>query len=141
MAEAWRCHGLAASWDEIAARLDGTGVPETQNRMKQRPHTWSGGMLKRASITAAALVPPVLISDEPTSALDADRAPSVLDALRAQGAAVVLISHDMGLVLQNADCVCILHDGRIVETEPPRSLAAGPRHPETARQLGASARH
>ncbi|MCV6593569.1 MAG: ATP-binding cassette domain-containing protein [Silicimonas sp.] len=138
VAEAWRCHGLRASWSEIAERLDRLDVPEAGHRITTHPHTWSGGMLQRASIAAAgALAPPVLIADEPTSALDADRAQSVLDALRAAGSAVVLISHDIDLVLRNADRIGVLHGGTLVETGTPEGLRRAPRHPETERLLGA----
>lgn len=138
VAEAWRCQGLAATWPEIARRLSGLGVGEAEARMRQHPNTWSGGMLQRASIAAAgALTPPILIVDEPTSALDADRAQSVLAALRSLGAAVVLISHDIGLVLRNADRVGILHGGHLVEQGTPTALKARPEHPESRRLLAA----
>jgi len=140
VAEAWRCHGLAVSWPDIAARLDRLDVAGAASRMAQAPHTWSGGMLQRASIAAAgALAPPLLIADEPTSALDADRAQSVLEALRAQGSAVLLISHDIGLVLRNADRVGVLHQGRLVEQGPPDVLQRAPKHAETRRLLAALA--
>ncbi|PIE06659.1 MAG: ABC transporter ATP-binding protein [Rhodobacterales bacterium] len=140
VAEAWRCHGLAVGWDEIAARLDRLGVPAAAARMRQHPHTWSGGMLQRASIAAAsALAPPVLIADEPTSALDADRAQSVLDVLRGLGCALVLISHDIDLVLGNADRIGVLHGGRLVEQGPPEHLRQSPAHDETRRLLEALA--
>lgn len=97
-------------------------------------------MLQRASIAAAgALVPPLLVADEPTSALDADRAQSVMDALRSLGSAVVLISHDIGLVLEHADRVGILHDGTLVENDAPDVLRNAPKHPETKRLLAAIA--
>ncbi|QPH55624.1 ABC transporter ATP-binding protein [Pontivivens ytuae] len=138
VAEAWRCHGLSVSWDEIAARLAGLGVVGAEDRIAQHPHTWSGGMLQRASIAAAgALIPPLLIADEPTSALDADRAQSVLTALKSLGSAVVLISHDIGLVLRNADRVGVLNEGRLVEEGTPGSLGTAPKHPETQRLLAA----
>ncbi|PID60377.1 MAG: ABC transporter ATP-binding protein [Gammaproteobacteria bacterium] len=140
VAEAWRCHGLAVSWSEVTARLDGLGVMDASHRLHQHPHTWSGGMLQRASIAAAgALDPPLLIADEPTSALDADRSQSVLEALRALGAAVVLISHDIGLVLRNADRVGVLHAGKLVEQGTPEQLQSAPRHEETRRLLAALA--
>ncbi|MEM1264771.1 MAG: ATP-binding cassette domain-containing protein [Pseudomonadota bacterium] len=138
VAEAWRCQGLSTTWPEIAARLSGHGVAEAGARMRQHPHTWSGGMLQRASIAAAgALTPPILIADEPTSALDADRAQSVLAALRSLGAAVVLISHDIGLVLRNADRVGVLHGGTLVEQGTPTALRDRAVHPETRRLLAA----
>lgn len=138
VAEAWKCHGFAVTMKEVEHRLDGLGVANAGARMAQHPHTWSGGMLQRASIAAAgALAPPVIIADEPTSALDADRAEAVLQALRALGSAVVLISHDIGLVLRNADQVGVLHDGQLVEIGTPTSLTETVEHPETRRLLAA----
>ncbi|MEM9551185.1 MAG: ATP-binding cassette domain-containing protein [Pseudomonadota bacterium] len=140
VAEAWRCHGLVVTWPEIATRLETLGVAGAHRRMGQHPHTWSGGMLQRASIAAAgALVPPLLIADEPTSALDADRAQSVLETLTSLGSAVILISHDIGLVMKNADRVGILHGGRLVETGTPSALNSAPKHAETKRLLAALA--
>ncbi|QBY01272.1 ABC transporter ATP-binding protein [Rhodophyticola sp. CCM32] len=136
VAEAWRSHGLAPDWHDIARRLEGLGVDQASGRMGQHPHTWSGGMLQRASITAAAALDcPLIIADEPTSALDADRAQAVMDALRALGRAVVLISHDVELVLRNADRISVLHDGRLVETGTSETLRRAPVHAETRRLL------
>lgn len=138
VAQAWRCHGLAVSWEQIAARLAALGVAEAGTRMHRPPHTWSGGMLQRASIAAAsALSPPLIIADEPTSALDAHRAQSVLEALRTLGAAVVLISHDMELVLANANRIGVLHDGILVEQGSPENLKNNPHRIETKRLLRA----
>ncbi|MHA3915182.1 ATP-binding cassette domain-containing protein [Halovulum sp. GXIMD14793] len=138
VAEAWRIHGLPVTWQDVARRLEGFDVANATDRMTQHPHTWSGGMLQRASIAAAgALAPPLLIADEPTSALDADRAEAVLKALRSLGAAVVLISHDIGLVLRNADRVGVLHRGFLVETGRPDTLSMAPAHDETRRLLSA----
>ncbi len=138
VAEAWRCHGLTESRAGIAERLTDLGVAQATERMRQYPHTWSGGMLQRASIAAAsALAPPLLVADEPTSALDADRAQSVLAALRSLGSAVVLISHDIELVLRNADRVGILHDGQLVEEGTPDALRTRAKHSETTRLLSA----
>lgn len=138
VAETWRCHELTTSWQNISTRLTSLGVPEATVKMAQHPHTWSGGMLQRASIAAASgLAPPLIIADEPTSALDVERAQSVLDSLRALGCAVLLISHDMGLVLKNADDVAVLHGGRIVERGAPQTLRERARHPETKRLLEA----
>ncbi|MEM9249440.1 MAG: ATP-binding cassette domain-containing protein [Pseudomonadota bacterium] len=140
VAEAWRCHGCEIGWHDIATRLEGLGVAQAGERMGQYPHAWSGGMLQRASIAAAgAHGPPILIADEPTSALDADRAQSVLEVLRSLGAAVVLISHDIGLVLRNADRVGVLHNGRLVEEGSPAMLTRAPVHAETQRLLSALA--
>ncbi|MEM9430086.1 MAG: ATP-binding cassette domain-containing protein [Pseudomonadota bacterium] len=140
VAEASRCHGLQISWHDIADRLEALGVADAGVRARQHPHTWSGGMLQRASIAAAgAHAPPLMIADEPTSALDADRAQSVLDALKSLGSAVVLISHDMGLVLRNADKLGVLSGGLLVEQGTPSALASTPDHPETRRLLAALA--
>ena len=140
VAEAWRCHGLSIAWAEIADRLSALGVAEAGQRMAHAPHSWSGGMLQRASIAAAgAHAPPILIADEPTSALDADRAQSVLETLRALGCALVLISHDIGLVLRTADRIGVLHQGRLVAQDTPDTLSRSAAHPETARLLSALA--
>ncbi|MBO9474128.1 ABC transporter ATP-binding protein [Shimia sp. R10_1] len=138
VAEAWRCHGLPVTWQAIAKALTALDIPNVGSRQRQYPHTWSGGMLQRASIAAAsALTPPIVIADEPTSALDADRAQKVLDALRALGCAVLLISHDMDLVMRNADRIGVLYQGLLVETDTPEVLLKAPAHQETRRLLGA----
>lgn len=140
VAEGWRSQGHAPCWTDIIARLESLGVPNAAQRAPQYPHTWSGGMLQRATIAAAgALNPPLIIADEPTSALDADRAQSVLDILRGLGRAVVLISHDVELVLRNADRIGVLHNGVLVETDTPAALQRAPKHPETRRLLAALA--
>lgn len=136
VAEGWRCHGGKVSRAEIAQRLADLDVGEAEDRINQYPHMWSGGMLQRASIAAAsALAPSLVIADEPTSALDADRAQCVLKALRSLGSAVVLISHDIELVLRNADHAGILHKGQLVEQGTPAALEARAEHPETIRLL------
>ena len=138
VAEAWRCHDMVQDWHEIAQRLESLDVESAATRMVQRPHTWSGGMLQRASITAAAALDcPLIIADEPTSALDADRAQAVLDVLRALERAVLLISHDVELVLRNADRISVLHQGRLVETGTPDTLRCAPAQAETVRLLSA----
>ncbi|MCG7492008.1 ABC transporter ATP-binding protein [Thalassobius sp. Cn5-15] len=140
VAEAWRCHGLPVRWAEIVARLDRLGVPEAAVRIHAPPHTWSGGMLQRAAISAAtALTPPILVADEPTSALDADRAQSVIQALKSAGSAILLISHDIDLVLRNADRIGVLDQGELVEVATPSDLRSRPRHPATKRLLAALA--
>lgn len=138
VAEAWRCHGLSVSWQSVAARLSALDIPDAATRLHRHPHTWSGGMLQRGAIAAAsALAPPVLIADEPTSALDADRAQNVLDRLHDLGTALLLVSHDIELVLRNADRVGVLHAGELVEIARPAQLRNQPRHAETRRLLGA----
>jgi oligopeptide/dipeptide ABC transporter ATP-binding protein len=114
--------------------LELVGVPDAAQRAQQYPHQWSGGMRQRAAI-AMALVndPAVIIADEPTTALDATIQAQVLDALmRARdelGVAVVLITHDLGVIAQTASRVVVMYAGRVVEVASTRELFADSRHP------------
>ena len=129
-------HGLKNREDRVLKILQEVGLgPEFRFRY---PHQLSGGQRQRVAIARALILDPrVILLDEPTSALDADRAQSVLAALRSLGAAVVLISHDIGLVLRHADRVGILHGGRLVEQGTPSALKARAEHPEPRRLLAA----
>ncbi len=128
--EAWRAHGDRPPAGAIAERLAELGIPDPDERMRRYPHQWSGGMLQRAAIAAAAAYRPrLIIADEPTSALDADRAEATLKAIRATGSAVILVSHDLGLVGRHADRVAVCYAGRIVEIGPARDVTGRPRHP------------
>lgn len=136
--EAYRIHHPKASRAETRAKTLETlrlvGVPDAQNRARQYPHQWSGGMRQRAVI-AMALVndPRVIIADEPTTALDATIQAQVLDALiRARdelGVAVVLITHDLGVIAQVASRVVVMYAGRVVEVATTRELFDDSRHP------------
>jgi oligopeptide/dipeptide ABC transporter ATP-binding protein len=136
--EAYRIHHPAASRAEARTKtlemLQLVGVPDALNRARQYPHQWSGGMRQRAVI-AMALVndPQLIIADEPTTALDATIQAQVLDALmRARdelGVAVVLITHDLGVIAQVASRVVVMYAGRVVEVAGTRELFADPRHP------------
>jgi len=121
-----------------AARVLGlVGVPDVARRMRQYPHEWSGGMRQRAVI-AMALVnePELVIADEPTTALDATIQAQVLEVLRTAqrdlGVAIMLITHDLGVVAQYADRVVVMYAGQVVESATTEELFADSRHPYTA---------
>ncbi|WP_308797947.1 ABC transporter ATP-binding protein [Agromyces silvae] len=136
--EAYRIHHPRASRAEVRRRaheiLELVGVPDVANRARQYPHQWSGGMRQRAVI-AMALVndPEVIIADEPTTALDATIQSQVLDVLvrvrDVLGVAVVLITHDLGLIAQFASRVVVMYAGRIMEVADTAELWADSRHP------------
>lgn len=139
IAEAWRTHGLQPPQLEIIHRVASLGIADAANRLRQYPHEWSGGMLQRAGVVAAAAhAPPLLIADEPTSALDADHALSVLDQLRSLNAALLLISHDLHLVARYAGRIAVCHEGRIVESGGASEILRRPQHPYTQLLLDAA---
>ena len=116
-------------------------IPAPEQRFHEHPHKLSGGMRQRAMI-AMALVndPRLLIADEPTTALDVTIQAQILTLLRTlqkeSGTAVVLITHDLGVVAEQADEVAVMYCGRIVEQAPVRALFAMPQHPYTVGLLG-----
>ncbi|MFI0479620.1 dipeptide ABC transporter ATP-binding protein [Actinomadura sp. 9N215] len=120
---------------EVERLLDAVGVPEPRVRARQYPHELSGGLRQRALIASAlAGRPALLIADEPTTALDATVQRQVLDLLKARtadGTAVLLISHDLGVVAEIADHVYVMKDGRFVEDGPARRVLTAPAHPYT----------
>ncbi|MBU1306211.1 MAG: ATP-binding cassette domain-containing protein [Alphaproteobacteria bacterium] len=121
---AWAVHGERPAAGVVCERLAQAGIADAARAIDQYPHQWSGGMLQRASIAAAtAHAPALLVADEPTSALDTDRADAVLATLKASGSAVLLISHDLGLVLRHADRIALCDEGRILETGTPQALS------------------
>lgn len=112
------------------------GVPRPEVRARQYPHEFSGGMCQRAMIALAiANRPKVLIADEPTTAVDVSVQAQILDVIRIAaaetGAATVLISHDLGVIAEMADRICVMYGGRVVETGPTAELLREPRHPYT----------
>lgn len=136
--QAWACQGQKTTRADIIERLTMMGVPSPGKKLDQYPHQWSGGMLQRASIVAAlAHAPPLIIADEPSSALDADLSQTVIQMMRSQGAAILLISHDMGLVMANADRVGLLHEGQMVEIFTPGEVHNKLHHPMTRQYLSA----
>lgn len=136
VAEAWRAKGQRLAPGAVAGALAEVGIEADQGRL--RPHQWSGGMLQRATIAAATAHHPALtIADEPTSALDAARREEILTVLRRRSSALLLVSHDLGLVARHADRVAVLYGGRVVETGPTAVVANRPRHPFTIALLAA----
>lgn len=112
------------------------GVPRPDVRARQYPHEFSGGMSQRAMIAMAiANRPKVLIADEPTTAVDVSVQAQILEVIRVAaaetGAATVLISHDMGVIAEMADRVCVMYGGRVVETGPTQRVLRDPQHPYT----------
>jgi peptide/nickel transport system permease protein len=141
VAEPWRARRLRPARDDVVRRIEALGIAEARQRLRQRPHQWSGGMLQRATIAAANAHRPVLtIADEPTSALDAEFADGVLAAILADSSSVLLISHDLRLVAEHSDRVVVLYAGRIAETGSTAAVIAEPRHPYTQALLAASPR-
>jgi oligopeptide transport system ATP-binding protein len=134
-------HHRGASWRDAqhaALRvLDRVRVPEPQRRLRQYPHELSGGMRQRVMIGMSLLCEPsLLIADEPTSALDVTVQAQIIDLLRAlrleSGMAMVLISHDLGVMAGLADRIVVMYAGRIVESAATRELTLRARHPYTA---------
>ncbi len=112
------------------------GIPAPEERVDDYPHQMSGGMRQRAMIAMAlACDPALLIADEPTTALDVTVQAQILDLLKAiqaeTGLAILLITHDLGVVAETADVVAVMYAGQIVERAAVRDLFAGPKHPYT----------
>lgn len=138
--EQLQAHGKASG--KAAARravelLDRVGIPDPDRRVKQYPHELSGGMRQRAMIAMAlSCEPTLLIADEPTTALDVTIQAQILELLaelRASlGMAVLLITHDLGVVAGFADRVAVMYAGRVVEHGATAGLLAQPAHPYTA---------
>ena len=121
----------------IAGELLGkVQIPEPQSRLGAYPHQFSGGMRQRAMIAMAlACKPQLIIADEPTTALDVTVQAQILDLLKdlasQSGTALVLITHDLGVVARYADRVAVMYGGRMVETATARELYGHPAHPYT----------
>ncbi len=134
LTEAIRAHeavGRAAARAQALAALKAVRLSQPERRMSQYPHELSGGMRQRVMIAMAlALRPEVLIADEPTTALDVTVQREVLDLLRdlqrETGTAIILITHDMGVVAEMADRVIVMRDGKVVEEAATTDLFARP---------------
>jgi peptide/nickel transport system ATP-binding protein len=116
-------------------------IPEPERRLVQYPHELSGGMRQRVMIAMAlACNPKLLIADEPTTALDVTVQAQILDLMRQlkarTGSAIILITHDLGVVAEMAERVVVMYAGRKVEEASVRDLFARPRHPYTRALLG-----
>jgi len=119
-----------------AELLDHVGIPSAKTRIRDYPHQFSGGMRQRAMIAMAlACQPKLLIADEPTTALDVTIQAQILDLLRdlvrEQGAALILITHDLGVVAGMCERVNVMYAGMFMETGSAEQLFGSPRHPYT----------
>ncbi|MEZ5725685.1 MAG: ABC transporter ATP-binding protein [Paracoccaceae bacterium] len=143
LAEAIRAHDPGADAKALALEaLQAVRLSQPERRMGQYPHELSGGMRQRVMIAMAlALKPDVLIADEPTTALDVTVQREVLDLLRdlqrETGTAIVLITHDMGVVAEMADRVIVMQSGRMVEAAPVERIFSAPEQPYTRALLAA----
>lgn len=139
VSEAVRIHqGLSAklSWNRAIEMLEKVGLKDAALRARAYPHELSGGQRQRVMIAMAFICRPALvIADEPTTALDVTVQRQVLELMlelrREQGAAVMLITHDLGVVAEVADRVQVMYAGRLVETASVRDLFGSPMHPYT----------
>jgi oligopeptide/dipeptide ABC transporter ATP-binding protein len=121
---------------KAAEALDRVGIPGAKARLRDYPHQFSGGMRQRAMIAMAlACKPKLLIADEPTTALDVTIQAQILDLLRAlvaeENAALILITHDLGVVAGMCERVNVMYAGMFVETGSAEQLFGSPRHPYT----------
>ena len=130
-----------AALDRAVEMLRRVHIPEPEQRVQAFPHQLSGGMRQRVMIAMAlSCNPKVLIADEPTTALDVTIQAQILDLMRelrdTLGTAIILITHDMGVVAENADRVVVMYAGRKVEEAPVDDLFERPAHPYTRGLLG-----
>ena len=128
--------GRDGAWQKAVEMLRLVQMPEPERRMTQYPHQLSGGMLQRVMIAIAlSCNPKVLIADEPTTALDVTIQAQILDLMRGLqdrfGTAIVLITHDLGVVAEMADHVIVMYAGRKVEEGEVEAIFEAPRHPYT----------
>jgi peptide/nickel transport system ATP-binding protein len=139
IAEAVQAHrdvSKAQAWDRAVEMLSLVGIPEPRKRANSYPHEFSGGMRQRAMIAMAlANDPKLLIADEPTTALDVTVQAQILELIeRLQDefdTAVVIITHDLGVVAEMADEIAVMYAGRIVEQADARTIFEAPEHPYT----------
>ncbi len=144
IAEPLRVHqgmSRAAALERAADLLRQVGIPDPGRRIRSYPHEFSGGMRQRAMIAAAlAGSPKLLIADEPTTALDVTVQAQILRLLlelrERTGLAIILISHDLGVVAQICDTIAVMYAGRIVERAAKRTLLRQPLHPYTRGLIG-----
>jgi peptide/nickel transport system ATP-binding protein len=139
LVEAIRAHrdtSKGAARDRAIDLLDLVGIPEPHQRVDAYPHEFSGGMRQRAMIAMAlANEPKLLIADEPTTALDVTVQAQILDLIarlrRELGMAVVLITHDLGVVAEVADHITVMYAGQVVESGDKEQIFSAPQHPYT----------
>lgn len=131
---------------EVIRLLDDVRIPDPERRSKVYPYQLSGGLRQRVTIALAlAANPSLLIADEITTALDVTVAAQILDLLTRirdeRAMALILVSHDLGVIATRTDAVKVMYAGRIVESAATRALFASPRHPYTEALLGSIPRH
>ncbi|NUB45661.1 ABC transporter ATP-binding protein [Fertoebacter nigrum] len=139
IAEVVRQHmglGRRAAVDRAVEMLDMVGIPDARRRVGDYPHQFSGGMRQRVMIAMAlACEPKLLIADEPTTALDVTIQAQILDMLQDMkerlGTAILLITHDMGVVAETAERAVVMYAGRVVEEGTVDRLFSAPAHPYT----------
>ena len=124
------------AWQKSIEMLDEVGIPVPENRVFEYPHQLSGGMRQRIVIAIAlACKPKLIIADEPTTALDVTVQSQILDLLQSLkeklGSSVLLITHDLGVIAETCDQVCVMYAGRMVERAPVKELFAHPMHAYT----------
>jgi peptide/nickel transport system ATP-binding protein len=143
--EAMRAHDRVASSAALRARaiaaLARVRIPAPERRFDEYPHQMSGGMRQRVMIAMAlACAPDLLIADEPTTALDVTVQAQILELLRElqqeTGMAIILITHDLGIVAEMADEVAVMYSGRVVERATGAAIFDDPQHPYTLGLLG-----
>jgi ABC-type dipeptide/oligopeptide/nickel transport system ATPase component len=145
IAEALTVHGMASRRDarlRSIELLEAVKIPDAAKRARDYPHQLSGGMRQRVMIAIAlACRPPLIIADEPTTALDVTIQAQVLDLIRELKArfnlAVLLITHDFGVIAEMADRVAVMYRGRLVEQGPVRQILREPEHEYTRSLLAA----
>lgn len=121
--------------------LEATGIPAAKERFEHYPHQFSGGMRQRVVIALAlAAAPKLIVADEPTTALDVSIQAQIIELLkrlcREQGAAVMLITHDMGVIAETANRVVVMYAGRVAEIGQVRDVIHDPQHPYTMGLMG-----
>jgi oligopeptide transport system ATP-binding protein len=126
----------ASARRRAAELLEMVGIPAAANRLGDYPHQFSGGMRQRVMIAMAlSCNPKLLLADEPTTALDVTIQAQILEIMarlsRELGTAIMIITHNLGVVARYADRVNVMYAGKIVETAEARELYANPRHPYT----------
>jgi len=139
IAEALRLHRNLSrndAWDAAIQSMKEVAIPSPSRRIKDYPHQLSGGMRQRVMIAMAlACEPELLIADEPTTALDVTIQAQILELLnelrQTRKLAVLLITHDLGVVAETADRVCVMYTGKIVEEAGVEEIFANPKHPYT----------
>ncbi|MEL6206936.1 MAG: ABC transporter ATP-binding protein [Pseudomonadota bacterium] len=146
LAETMRAH-LSISESEARERaiaaLEEVGIPAARERVQSYPHEFSGGMRQRVVIALALCAEPdLVIADEPTTALDVSVQAQIIALLkrlcRERGTAVMLITHDMGVIAEAADRVAVMYAGRMAELGPVREVLTRPRHPYTEGLMGST---